>query len=64
MKVGSMFSGIGGIDSAFLQAGFEIAWAIDKDADWQKFLNEMNKEGYEDVRAMYQKCYERQKAAG
>ena len=28
-----MFSGIGGIDSAFLQAGFEIAWAIDKDAD-------------------------------
>ena len=37
---------------------------IDKDADWQKFLNEMNKEGYEDVRAMYQKCYERQKAAG
>ena len=28
-----MFSGIGGIDLAFLQAGFEIAWAIDKDAD-------------------------------
>ena len=28
-----MFSGIGGIDSAFLQAGFDIAWAIDKDAD-------------------------------
>lgn len=28
-----MFSGIGGIDSAFLQTGFEIAWAIDKDAD-------------------------------
>ena len=28
-----MFSGIGGIDLAFLQAGFETAWAIDKDAD-------------------------------
>ena len=33
MKVGSMFSGIGGIDLAFLQAGFDIAWAIDNDAD-------------------------------
>ena len=33
MTVGSMFSGIGGIDLAFLQVGFEIAWAIDKDAD-------------------------------
>lgn len=33
-KVCSLFSGIGGIDSAFAQAGFEIVWAneIDKDA--------------------------------
>lgn len=33
MKVGSLFSGIGGIDLAFVQAGFDIAWAIEKDHD-------------------------------
>ena len=33
MKVGSLFSGIGGIDLGFEQAGFEIAWANDIDAD-------------------------------
>lgn len=32
MTVGSLFSGIGGIDIAFRQAGFEIKWAIEKDA--------------------------------
>lgn len=32
MKVGSLFSGIGGIDLGFEQAGFEIAWANDMDA--------------------------------
>lgn len=34
MKVCSLFSGIGGIDIGFMQAGFEIAWAneIDRDA--------------------------------
>lgn len=31
MKVGSLFSGIGGIDLGFEQAGFEIAWANEKD---------------------------------
>ena len=33
MKVGSLFAGIGGIDLGFKQAGFEIAWAIEKDHD-------------------------------
>lgn len=34
LKVCSLFSGIGGIDLGFIQAGFEIVWAneIDKDA--------------------------------
>lgn len=34
MKVGSLFSGIGGIDLAFARADFRIAWAneVDKDA--------------------------------
>lgn len=32
VKVGSLFSGIGGIDLEFEQAGFEIAWANDFDA--------------------------------
>ena len=32
MRVGSLFSGIGGIELGFQQAGFELAWAIEKDA--------------------------------
>lgn len=32
MRVGSLFAGIGGIDFAFCQAGFEIAWANEFDA--------------------------------
>lgn len=31
MRVGSLFSGIGGIDLGFIQAGHEIAWANDND---------------------------------
>ena len=31
VMVGSLFSGIGGIDLGFEQAGFEIAWANDLD---------------------------------
>ncbi|MBR4867797.1 MAG: DNA (cytosine-5-)-methyltransferase [Clostridia bacterium] len=33
MKVISLFSGIGGIDLGFKQAGFDIVWANDMDAD-------------------------------
>ncbi len=33
MKVGSLFSGIGGIDLGFAQAGFEICWANEMDPD-------------------------------
>lgn len=32
LSVGSLFSGIGGIDLAFQQAGFKLSWAIEKDA--------------------------------
>ena len=32
MRVGSLFSGIGGINIGFQQAGFDIAWAVEKDA--------------------------------
>ena len=34
VRVASLFSGIGGIDLGFQQAGFEIVWAneFDKDA--------------------------------
>jgi len=31
IKIGSLFSGIGGIDLGFEQAGFKIAWANEKD---------------------------------
>ncbi|MBP5428724.1 MAG: DNA (cytosine-5-)-methyltransferase [Clostridia bacterium] len=31
MKVCSLFSGIGGIDLGFIQAGFEVVWANEKD---------------------------------
>ena len=36
MTVGSLFSGIGGIDLGFKQAGFEIAWANELDRDAAK----------------------------
>ena len=36
MKVCSLFSGIGGIDLGFIQAGFEIVWANEYDKDAAK----------------------------
>ncbi len=40
MKVASMFAGIGGICLGFKQAGFEIVWANEKDADACKTYRE------------------------
>ena len=31
MTIGSLFSGIGGIDFGFLQAGNEVLWAVERD---------------------------------
>ena len=36
---------------------------INNPAHWQEFLDELKAQGYEDVRAMYQTCYVRQKSA-
>lgn len=38
LKVGSLFSGIGGIDYAFEQAGFNIVWQVEKDDFCKKVL--------------------------
>ena len=38
IKVASLFSGIGGIDLAFQQVGFDIVWANEYDADFAKVL--------------------------
>ena len=39
LTVGSLFSGIGGLDLGFERAGFNIAWQCEKDSYCQKVLN-------------------------
>jgi DNA (cytosine-5)-methyltransferase 1 len=39
LSVGSLFSGIGGLDLGFERAGFEIAWQCEKDSYCQNVLN-------------------------
>ena len=38
MKVGSIFSGIGGFDLGFQKAGYEISWCVERDQYCQKIL--------------------------
>ena len=39
MKVGSLFSGIGGFDLGFEKAGFDISWCVEQDLYCQKILS-------------------------
>lgn len=38
MKVGSLFSGIGGFDEGFHRAGFDVIWQVEKDEACQRVL--------------------------
>ena len=40
MRIGGLFSGIGGIELGFAQAGFDIAWSIEKDFACSKTFRE------------------------
>lgn len=52
MKVGSLFSGIGGMDLGFQMASYEIAWQVEKDEFCNKVLekNFPNVRRYQDVK--------------
>lgn len=52
MKVGSLFSGVGGLDLGFERQGFSISWACDKEKSCRKILAKHfpNTTIYEDVR--------------
>lgn len=51
MKVGSLFSGIGGFDLGFEQAGFESEWQVEIDKDCKRVLSKHwpNVERFDDV---------------
>ena len=52
MKVGSLFSGVGGLDLGFERQGFSISWACDKERSCRKVLAKHFPSAtiYEDVR--------------
>lgn len=54
MKVGSIFSGIGGFDLGFQKAGYTISWCVEKDSFAQKILirNFPNTQHFSDVTAV------------
>ena len=54
LRVGSLFSGIGGIDLGFERAGFSVAWCVEVDARARAVLRSRfpNAGVYEDVRAV------------
>jgi DNA (cytosine-5)-methyltransferase 1 len=54
VKVGSLFSGVGGLDLGFERQGFSISWACDKEKSCRKILAKHfpNTTIYEDVRTI------------
>jgi DNA (cytosine-5)-methyltransferase 1 len=54
MKVGSLFSGVGGLDLGFERQGFSISWACDKEKSCRKILAKhfSTTTIYEDVRTI------------
>jgi DNA (cytosine-5)-methyltransferase 1 len=55
LSVGSLFSGIGGLDLGFERAGFEIAWQCEKDSYCQKVLNKHwpNRPCYDNIKDLH-----------
>lgn len=51
MKVGSLFSGVGGLDLGFERQGFSISWACDKEKTCRRILSKQfpNTKIYDDV---------------
>lgn len=53
MKVGSLFSGIGGLDMALEACGYEVAWQVENNAFCNKVLEKHwpDVKRYGDIRA-------------